>query len=537
MEQLLDEIEQKQGKKRKVSRRRLPKEPAFEAGSNSWSWEHLAILLAITLLGGVLRLYRLGDWSFWIDEVHTLRDAVLKTNDEFWNSGTKRYPLGFLMLRWLEPYLPTSSEGFYRLPYTFFGICSIPLLATVARRVIGSAPALLAALLLALSPWHLYWSQNVRFYTLVLFFSLAAMSAFYVGVETGRRRWLLTSLGLGALAALCHPSAALVIVAFVVYLIALRVLPVRWPEALDSKALMAFALPMIVGGLVLMTSVQEAFESFRAAKNRESLGHLINTSVWFLRVPILITGLGGAFLLWQRSRRLALFLMLMIVVPSCGVAVGSLFAQASAQYLFFTLPVWCLLSAYGAWEIVRRAELTTSRAFAIRAVVFGVLLLDPVAQDHLYFHYRHGDRPYWRNAASYVQDNANPEDFIASTNEPSLEWYVNPANPLRALQTADGEQRKTVELIASWTMQKLPEWKKRADEKNLRMWLIGTPPTLREADVEKRWYRWLRENCKQALSLPNWLGPRDMSVQVWRYDPVDPKTKLPRTAAERSRKL
>lgn len=526
MEQLLDEIEQRQGTTKRSTTIKLPTEPEFESYGSPWSWQHLAILIAITLIAGILRLYKLGDWSFWIDEVHSLRDGVLKTPEQFWDSGTSRYPLGFLLLRWIEPYLPSSGEGFWRLPFAFFGICAIPLLATVAKRVVGTGPALLAAFMLALSPWHLFWSQSVRAYTIVLFFGLVATSCFYVGVETGRRRWLIASLVFGTLAALCHPSAALLMVGFVAFLALMRFLPVRWPEKLDSRAILAFALPLIVGGLMLLTTVSEAFEKFSMSKGgRVSFGHLINTMVWFVRVPIIVAAVGGAFLLWQRSRRLTLFLTSMIVVPACGIAIGSLLVQASAQYLFFTLPFWCVLAAYGAWEIVIRAEASRARSWAIRAVVFGMVLMDPVAQDHLYYHYRHGDRPKWRVAANYIQDHGDPEDFVASTNTPSLEWYLNPVAPLRVSYGFDGEKRVRVDLLADWTMTKLPEWKATADATGRRMWLVGTPPTIKEADIEKRWYVWIRENCRQVLSQPNWLGPRDMTVEVWRYDPVPKQPK------------
>ncbi|MCA8968555.1 MAG: glycosyltransferase family 39 protein [Planctomycetes bacterium] len=523
IESLLDEIEQKQGKKQKVRRDgKGRREPKLVFAAEPWSFEHLAILVAVTVLAGVLRLYHIGEWSLWIDEVHTLRDAVLKTSEEFWrDSGTARYPVGFYILRWLEPFLPSASEGSYRLPFAFFGICSVPLLATVARRVVGAGPALLAALILAVSPWHLFWSQSVRFYSVELFFVLLAAACFFAGVESGRRRWLLGSLLFAGLAGLTHPSAALVVVGFVAFLVAMRFGPFEWPERLDSRAILTFALPLIVGGLVLLTSVVEAWTQFRSTKPEdETLFHLINTSVWFLRVPVIVAGVGGGYLLWQRSRRLALFLVSMIAVPSLGIAAASLMARASAQYLFFTLPFWCVLAAFAAFEIVSRVEFDRGRTFAVRAVVFGFLLLDPVAQDHLYYHYRHGDRPKWRIAANYIQEKSSPDDMFAATNEPSMEWYLNPVSPLQEVPNLDGENRKTIGLIADWTIQKLPELRDAAKKAGRRLWLITTPPTLAEADRQKKWEVWIRKHCRQALSLPNWLGPRDMTVQVWCYDPA-----------------
>lgn len=535
IDSLLEEIEQKQGTKRKDRRQgKGRREPKLVFAPESWSWEHLFILVAITVTGGVLRLYHLGEWSLWIDEVHTLRDAVIKTEAEFWaESGTARYPIGFFLLRWLEPFLPSASEGSYRLPFAFFGICSVPLLATLSRRVIGTGPALFAALLLAVSPWHLFWSQSVRFYTVELFFVLLAAASFYAGVESGRRRWLLTSLGFAGLAALTHPSAALIIVGFVVFLVVLRFEPFAWPERLDARAVMTFALPLVVGGLVVSTTVTEAVSAFSKTKPEDTTFlHLVNTTVWFVRVPLLVAGVGGGYLLWFRSRRLALFLIVMIVVPSMGIGLASLKVRTSAQYLFFTLPFWCVLASYAVFEIIARVEQTRARSFAVRAILFGFLLVDQVAQNHLYFHYRHGDRSMWRIAANFIQDRSSPDDIFVATNEPSMEWYLNPVRPLRTITTADGEVRKTIKVLGDWTIKDLPEWKKAASEGGNRLWIIVTPPTLVEADRGRVWETWIRQHCRQVLSLPNWLGPRDMTVQVWCYDPVAEAKRAAETADE-----
>ena len=62
---------------------------------------HLLYLLGFTLLAGILRLWDLGTWSFWVDEAHTFRD-VTRPIDEWWEKGgTSRYPVSFLLLRWL----------------------------------------------------------------------------------------------------------------------------------------------------------------------------------------------------------------------------------------------------------------------------------------------------------------------------------------------------------------------------------------------------------------------------------------------------
>jgi hypothetical protein len=151
--------------------------------------------------------------------------------------------------------------------------------------------------------------------------------------------------------------------------------------------------------------------------------------------------------------------------------------------------------------------------------VIGILVLDLATQAHLYFHYRHGDRPRWRTAAAYIEKYGSPEDIVMSTNEPSMEWYLNPVRPLRTVVTPTGERRKVVHVLASWTHADLVTWCQSADEKGHRVWVVLEEPTLHSYDPSRRWDRWLRENFQQVLRLPNWTGPKDMTLLVYKYDP------------------
>ena len=79
--------------------------PGFSRGE-------IAFLLGVTVLAAALRLFRLGDWSFWVDEAHTFRD-ITSDHDAFWSSRVARYPLSFVMLHICSRtrYLPPPAPG------------------------------------------------------------------------------------------------------------------------------------------------------------------------------------------------------------------------------------------------------------------------------------------------------------------------------------------------------------------------------------------------------------------------------------------
>ncbi len=499
--------------------------PAFDGAppeQGGWDRSSLFLLAGMTILSGILRLYHLGLWSFWVDEAHTLRDALLIPMDEFLQTTRGRYPLGFLLIRWLAPILPGVGEGAFRLPFAFFGILSIPLMAVVVRHLLGRGPALVSALILCLSPWHIYWSQNCRVYSLVLFLGLLAIGLFQVGVERGRPVLLLGSLLTSLLAGLSHPSGLFLLPVFVIYVLSFRFRLAKPPEAFDRRAFWSFMLPVLLLGLLAILFFWDAIRVFQRAKGGESFFHLVNTTVFFVRVPVLVAALGGAFLLWKRRARSGFFLILLIAVPVLEASFASLFMKATAQYLFFTLPAWCALSGYGAYEITRSLKVEGLGRLLIRALPLGMLVLDLAAEDHLYFNYRYGDRPRWREAADYIDLHAGHEDRIASTNQPSMEWYLNPNDPQLGVLAIRNPGRRRVEQLADWTLPNLPRWVEEAKADGKRVWLVITEPEFYEWDRSKRWDTWVRARFHQVKRLPNWNGPKDMTILVFRFDPATP---------------
>jgi 4-amino-4-deoxy-L-arabinose transferase-like glycosyltransferase len=79
-----------------------------------------------------------------------------------------------------------------RISSVIFGVLSVILIYVLARRVIHYQPASwLAALTLALSPWHILYSRQSVECNVMLVMLLTAVCAFYAGLK--RPRWLIVS--------------------------------------------------------------------------------------------------------------------------------------------------------------------------------------------------------------------------------------------------------------------------------------------------------------------------------------------------------
>jgi 4-amino-4-deoxy-L-arabinose transferase-like glycosyltransferase len=134
------------------------------------------LLALVTVVGAVLRAIGLGT-SLWVDEVLTVRDYVRLPLRELLTSygSENQHPL-YSLLAHASVACFGEHEWSVRLPAVIFGTAAIPALARLGRQVAGETAGLLAALLLAVSYHPIWFSQDARGYTGLLFFTLLATS-------------------------------------------------------------------------------------------------------------------------------------------------------------------------------------------------------------------------------------------------------------------------------------------------------------------------------------------------------------------------
>lgn len=125
-------------------------------------------LILITLLGLILRLV-LSNQSFWLDEGASLMMAKLPLSQLIEALKADFHPPLFYML--LHFWLPLlgKSEWLIRLPFILLASATIPATYLLCREIFGakSKISLFSALFLALNPLHIYYSQELRMYSLV----------------------------------------------------------------------------------------------------------------------------------------------------------------------------------------------------------------------------------------------------------------------------------------------------------------------------------------------------------------------------------
>ncbi|MCL4295850.1 MAG: glycosyltransferase family 39 protein [Anaerolineae bacterium] len=124
------------------------------------------LLLAMILAGFALRLYRLGADSLWYDETVSAFLAAESVPDLIAHTTRDIHPPGYYLLLHFWTLAAGHSEFALAFFSLIFGVLIIPLTYRLARILANNSVAIWAALLVAVSPYHLWYSQEVRMYTL-----------------------------------------------------------------------------------------------------------------------------------------------------------------------------------------------------------------------------------------------------------------------------------------------------------------------------------------------------------------------------------
>lgn len=142
----------------------------------SFRFEPRIILLFIILVGILLRLPNLNE-SLWYDETFSTFSQLPNLKTLAYFGVFDVHPPFYSVLMFLWIILFGDSEISIRVLPMIFGISSIVLIYVLACRVADEKTALLAAFLLSFSPVHIWYSQEARLYSALVFFILFVVIA------------------------------------------------------------------------------------------------------------------------------------------------------------------------------------------------------------------------------------------------------------------------------------------------------------------------------------------------------------------------
>jgi 4-amino-4-deoxy-L-arabinose transferase-like glycosyltransferase len=350
------------------------------------------LLLAVLLLSFGLRIYRLGDKSVWWDEGLAAWAARQSLWDSArWTAADVHPPLYFWMLHFWRLGSGDSEFGL-RVLSVAVGVLTVAATYKLGQAVSDAPTGLLAALLIGISRFDIWWSQEMRMYAMTALLAALSLWAAIRFWDRGRLAdglayVLFASAGLYTL----YLQASVLVVVNLVWLWVWVRARDRWRELLRWGTAQAAALVLFAPWLFYALGRIPTWSSASPIKPGIFLriywtvlttGIPVNVERYaWLTVPVLAVFLTGLAALggyarheWRVGRNVTLFL-LGLLLPAGVVYLVSLprerffySPQLAPRYLIVFAPAFYTLLAWGTARLGRHRRWAVGVAMSVIAI-------------------------------------------------------------------------------------------------------------------------------------------------------------------------
>ena len=416
---------------------------------------YLQILLSLTLIGASLRFYNLGYNSLWLDEATTYNIAV-KSIPDIWQvttAGEFNPPLFY----WAEHIMLLfgNSEVVLRFLPALLGVLTIPLIYLVGKEFMDRNTGIIAAAAFAFSPFLLFYSQEARAYSMMLFFVTFSMVFYFRAKKSNDfMNWSLFGL-LSALAFWSHFYAMVIIGALVLFAL-YELYPKIKGNLNTAKPLVAggalfgiICLPLIIVTIQLFAKRTASAPTFGFQGPEIIIATFAQISCWNTQIPgsaialyllplLFIAGIVQAFLL---DKNKGIFLVTLTVLTFVISNYLSYRIPMQPRYLIFLAIVFFIAIALSYKLLL---ALMNSPGIVYGFIVLMVIINTPTLVDY-YSGYAKED---WRGFAGGLQQLTRQGDIVivvpGYVSQPLDYYYSNSSDQTLELPAYTADDLKAI---------------------------------------------------------------------------------------------
>jgi hypothetical protein len=321
-------------------------------------------------------------------EVSSLRKTVS-------DSGAFNNHIGYSLLARTAEALFGRSEKILRLPALLLGLASIAVTFLLCEPFVGTRFALLASLLLAVSPPHIDWSVQARGYSGMILFASLSSYLFFRLLQRASRRDVLLFVIANVAGVYIHLYSVFVVTTqllMVAYLVLRERVTGRHCINAGSTRLLTMCFAAIAAGSVIVYfPALPSFAHALVGRGRSTfneglfwavLMELSGTGNSITTVVMALAAMAGCVALRRRSSDSLIYVLALFLGPFLLMWFIRPFSLHPARYFVYWLPFYVLLVVSGlslAWaaggkRILQRKIVGAIAAIAMLTVVLNWLL-------------------------------------------------------------------------------------------------------------------------------------------------------------------
>lgn len=429
------------------------------------------LLLIIILIGGFLRIYRLGSQSMWTDEVSGViisQKDLVKIIKDYDDQPPLYYVLTHLFLKVYK------SDFMARFPAAIFGILAIYIFFRVTNSMFNVKTGLIASFLLSISLYHIYYSQEARAYTTLIFFTVSSLYFLWQAVPNNKYNYWLGFICTTVLGLYSHYMFSFVL--FTNVLIYFILFYIKYKK-MDNKSFKAFITAnyrFLLSMFVILILSILWIKGFRHLSSYRTGGEssIFKFNIDYLKNVLFRYGAGngipayiygfffflGMLFQFKKKKIEITALLLFLIIPFFVLSAMKSRYSFHIRYLMFTFPVFLIFVSRGISVLTDLKFL--NKAIPITAII---IIIAAVAINPLRFYYRMPARlSDWRGLADYMKNNYRPDTVIligSSENIKNVAHYYTDKLIAKKMIGIDGGEEKFEALCT--------------ENRNKRLWYIA----------------------------------------------------------------
>jgi 4-amino-4-deoxy-L-arabinose transferase-like glycosyltransferase len=354
-------------------------------------------------------------------------------------------PLYYLIVRSVLPF--GNEEFILRFPSLIFGLLSIVVFFLIVRNWLGTRIALICMVLISISPFHVWYSQEARPYILLLLLALVSIWLLQLLLQEPKNFWVRVAFVLSVAATVYSHTIAIAFIAFlgayvgmarrreeVAYwlssfaAITLLIMPalyllIRTPPTGSADALRSFNPLSLLYVVWTFTTGFSLGPTLGELHTPDRLSSIIGYLPLILPTMFLVCGLVvlGAHRLRMQNILVYKYVILWFLFPIAFAVLGSVVSvhPFNVRYAILSFPAFMIVLACGIEGVPNER---------VRLVTFAIILLVSGLSLNNYYHHESYQRENNRAAGRFLARHALPNDLViayAPYTAKNLHYYHN----------------------------------------------------------------------------------------------------------------
>ena len=386
------------------------------------------IIVLIVVLGFFLRIYQIGNDSFWLDETGVASVIFADSMVNFINvvrSHVAAVPLDYV-ITWIIGQF-TLSEGWLRLPSAIWGTLTLVISYSLFSTLTNKKIAIIGLLLLTISPLHIKYSQELRFYSSLIFFYIFSTKLLLVAFSSNKTSdWVKFTL-ITIIGGYFHIYVGLTVVnGLLLFFFSGRMYDIK-----NIRKFLISLIFIILGALIAFyffagynSLLAESFTKFETLIQALGVGFgwipVTQDNNWLIFVwgfTCFLLEVYGIVIIWRYDR----YSSLSILLFSIGIQIGAILFLTmirgyfiQSRHFIFLYPMVLLICAKGFSTIIDRMTLKELNLSKNSHSIISVLLICSLCATSLpaLLSYYQGNKGYAREIAFFLIENWKPGDSI-----------------------------------------------------------------------------------------------------------------------------